>query len=103
MLVDGGAYLNLISVKLMETLQIREEQLQPTGRFQGVNPGTIQPLGQIMLSVTFGMKRSYRIENITFDVADTPLAYNGILGCPALTKLMVVTHYAYNKVKIPSR
>jgi hypothetical protein len=39
MLVDGGAGLSLISVKLMEKLQITEEQLTPTGMFQGVNPG----------------------------------------------------------------
>jgi hypothetical protein len=43
MLVDGGAGLNLISVKLIEKLQIAEEQLAPTGTFQGVSPGATQP------------------------------------------------------------
>jgi hypothetical protein len=44
MLVDGSAGLNLISVKLMEKLQVAEEQLAPTGTFQGVNPEDTQPL-----------------------------------------------------------
>jgi hypothetical protein len=35
MLVDGGAGLNLILVKLMEVLQISKRDLTPTGAFQG--------------------------------------------------------------------
>ena len=35
-----------------------------------------------------------------FDVADTPLPYNGILGRPALAKFMVVPHFADNMVKM---
>jgi hypothetical protein len=35
MLVDGGAGLNLISVKLMEVLQISKRELTPTGAFRG--------------------------------------------------------------------
>ena len=60
MLIDGGAGLNLISAKLMEKLQISEEQLRPTGPFQGVNPGTTQPRGKIVLPVTFGSRENYR-------------------------------------------
>ena len=56
MLVDGGSGLNLISVQLMEKLQISEERLEPTGSFQGVNPGNTQPLGKVVLPVTFGTK-----------------------------------------------
>ena len=102
MLIDGGAGLNLISAKLMEKLQISEEQLCPTGPFQGVNPGTTQPRGKIVLPVTFGSRENYRTENVTFDVADIPLPYNGIIGRPALAKFMAVTHHAYNTLKMPS-
>ena len=102
MLVDGGAGLNLLSVKLMEKLQLTEELLQPTGSFQGVNPGTTQPLGKIVLPVTFGSREFYRTENVTFDVADIPLPYNGIIGRPALAKFMAVTHHAYNSLKMPT-
>jgi purine nucleoside permease len=37
-----------------------------------------------------------------FDVANIALPYNGIIGCPALAKFMVVTHHAYNVPKLPS-
>ena len=37
-----------------------------------------------------------------FDVADTPLPYNSILGRPALAKFMAVSHFAYNMMKMPA-
>ena len=40
------------------------------------------------------------METIVFDVADTPLQYNGILGRPALAKFMPVSHFAYNTMKM---
>ena len=55
-----------------------------------------------MLPVTFGTRENYRTENVTFDVADIPLPYNGILGRPALDKFMAAAHYAYNMLKIPA-
>ena len=36
-----------------------------------------------------------------FDVVDLPLPYNGILGCPALARFMVASHYVYNTLKMP--
>ena len=74
----------------------------PTASFQGINVGATQPLGKIVLPVTFGTWKNYRTENITFDVSDMPLPYNGILGRPALAKFMVVAHYAYNTLKMPA-
>ena len=44
---------------------------------------------------------NYRTERIVFDVAEIPLPYNGILGCPALAKFMAASHYAYNMLKMP--
>ncbi|KAM0822152.1 hypothetical protein ACQ4PT_071686 [Festuca glaucescens] len=102
MLVDGGVSLNLISTRVMENLQITEEQLSPTGPFHSVNPGTTQPLGKIMLSVTFGTRENYDTKNITFDVADISLPYNSLIRRPALAKFMVVTHHVYNTLKMPA-
>ena len=34
-------------------------------------------------------------------MAEIPLPYNGILGCPALAKFMAASHYAYNMLKMP--
>ena len=52
--------------------------------------------------MTFGTRDNYRTENIIFDVADITLPYNEIIGRLALEKIMVVTHHAYNPLKLPS-
>ena len=75
MLVDGRVGLNLISAKLLGKLQIPRGSLAPTEPFHGVNPGATQPLGKVMLPVTFGTRENYRTENVTFDIADIPLPY----------------------------
>ena len=59
-------------------------------------------LGKITLPVTFGDQKNFRKETIMFDIADTPLPYNGILGRPALAKFMAVFHFAYNMMKMPA-
>ena len=86
MLVDGGAGLNILSAKLMDKLQITEDQIAPSMSFLGVNPGSTKPWCKIELPVTFGAKDNYRTKNIIFDVADIALPYNGIIGRPALAK-----------------
>ena len=58
--------------------------------------------GKIKLPVTFSTKDNYRTENIIFYVVDIALPYHGIIGRPALAKFMMVTHHAYNTLKLPS-
>src|SRR3954462_1587421 len=101
MLVDGGASLNLISSAVLQKLQVPDGELEETGTFQGINPGRSEPKGKIKLPVTFGSELNFRTERITFDVADFPLPYNGILGRPALAKFMAASHYVYNMLKMP--
>ena len=91
MLVDGGSSLNLLTAKVLATLQIPLSRLQDTGVFQGVNGNITRPLGKINLPVTFGDLENFRTEEIVFDIADTPLPYNDILGRPALAKFMAVS------------
>ena len=103
MLVDGGASLNLILPDVIKRLQIPNGDLEETDTFQGVNLGRSQPKGKVTLPVTFGGELNYRTKRIVFDVAEIPLPYNGILGCPALAKFMAASHYAYNTLKMPGR
>ena len=102
MLVDRGSSLNLLTAKVLATLQIPFSRLQDTGVFQGVNGSVTRLLGKITLPITFGDPNNFRTEEIVFDIADTPLPYNGILGRPALAKFMAVSHFAYNMMKIPT-
>ena len=59
-------------------------------------------MGKISLFIMFGDQKNFRTETIVFNVADTPLPYNGILGHPALAKFMAVSHFAYNMMKMPA-
>ena len=53
------------------------------------------------MPVTFGSELNPRTERVTFDAADSPFPYNGILGRPALAKFMAASHYAYHILKMP--
>ena len=67
-------------------------------------PGqTSQPLGQITLLVQFGTADHFRVEFISFIVADFEGTYHAILGRPALAKFMAVPHYVYLMLKMPTQ
>jgi hypothetical protein len=83
-LIDGGATLNLISLAAFKKLQI------------------LMPRGCITLSVTFGTPNNFCTESIFFDVTEVSLPFNVILGRPTLYQFMVVVHYGYLVLKIPS-
>jgi hypothetical protein len=63
---------------------------------------SVTPRGCISLLVTFGTAENFRMESILFDVAEVSLPFNAILGRPALYQFMVVAHYGYLVLKMPS-
>jgi hypothetical protein len=70
--------------------------------FQGIVPGAAAtPIGQITLPVTFGTRENFCTETIQFEVTNFETAYNAFLGWPALSKFMVIPHYAYLVLKMP--
>jgi hypothetical protein len=99
-LIDGGAGLNIISVKIFEKMQVPYHRLMPIRPFFGVTKGSTTPIGQVSLPVTFGTHDNYRTESLDFDVAYIALPYNAILGYPALAKFMAATHHGFNVLKI---
>jgi hypothetical protein len=101
-LIDGGAMLNLISLAAFKKLQISVLKLQPLCPFSGVGLESIIPCGCISLPVTFGMPENFCTESVLFDVAEVSLPFNAILGGPALYQFMVVAHYGYLVLKMPS-
>ena len=92
-LVDGGSGLNILFTKTLDDMKIlRSELKRSRAPFHGVIPGTsVTPLGTIKLPVTFGSWENFRIEDITFEVADFEAAYHAILGRPALAKFAVTS------------
>jgi hypothetical protein len=55
-----------------------------------------------MLPVQFGTAEHFRTDYINFVVADFDGTYHAILGRPVLTKFMVVPHYSYLVLKMPT-
>jgi hypothetical protein len=77
-------------------------KLQPSCPFSGVGPVSVTPRGCISLLVTFETAENFRTESVLFDVAEVSLPFNAILGRPALYQFMVVAHYGYLVLKMPS-
>jgi hypothetical protein len=60
------------------------------------------PMGRVSLPVTFGTKENFCTEYLSFKVADFKSSYHTILGRPMLSRFMVVPHYTYLLVKMPT-
>jgi hypothetical protein len=101
-LVDGGAALNLISLAAFQKPQIPMSRLAPSRPLLGVGLDTIIPCGSISLLVMFRAPENYRTKSIMFDIAEVNLAFNVILGRPALYWFMHVAHSEYLVLKMPS-
>jgi hypothetical protein len=69
--------------------------------FHGIVTDVIAtPVGQITLPVTFRTQENFCIETLQFEVTNFEIAYNTFLGKPALSKFMVILHYAYLLLKM---
>jgi hypothetical protein len=101
-LIDGGTGLSVISYAAFKQLQIPETKLALSRPFSGVDSNPIYPVGTISLPVTFGTEVNFRTENVQFEVAEVNLPFNAIIGRPALYRFMVVAHYGYLVLKMPS-
>jgi hypothetical protein len=77
-------------------------KLQPSRPFSGMGPVSVMPRGCISLRVTFRTAENFRTKSILFDIAEVSLPFNTILGRPALYMFMVVAHYGYLVLKMPS-
>jgi hypothetical protein len=100
-LIDGGAWLNVISHAAFKQLQIPGFRLGPSRPFSGVAQ-PMYPLGSITLPVTFGTEENFCTEKVQFDVAEVNLPFNAIIGRPALYRFMAIAHYGYLVLKMPS-
>jgi hypothetical protein len=105
-LIDGGSGLNALFTKTLKKmkLDITHMLTKSTSPFYDLDPrNTAIPLASVVLQVNFGESRdNYRTEYIKFEVADFETSYHAILGRPAIAKFMVVPHYTYLVLKMPS-
>jgi hypothetical protein len=105
-LIDGGSGLNVLFTKTLKKmkLDITHMLTKSTSLFYCIVLGNATiPLGSVVLPVTFGETReNYRTEYIKFEVEDFKTCYYAILGRLAIAKFMVVPHYTYLVLKMPS-
>jgi hypothetical protein len=105
-LIDGGSGLNLLFASTLKKMGLDISKMLTPSRapFYGIVPiNTTTPLGLVVLPVTFGMKDNYHTGYIKFEVTNFNSSYHAILGRPALAKFMVVPHYVYLLLKMPSK
>jgi hypothetical protein len=101
--MDAESGINLIYAKTLRAMHISLELLKPTDcSFHGIVPGSANyPLGRIALNVCFGNRQNYRREKLDFEVMDWPSQYHAIIGRPAFSRFMAVSHYTYLVLKMP--
>jgi hypothetical protein len=102
-LIDGGSPLNILFARSLEELGLKKEDLTPWTLCSRIVPEKASlPLGQITLPVQFGTTKHFRVDYVNFLVAYFNTAYHAILGQLALAKFMVVPHYMYLVLKMPT-
>jgi hypothetical protein len=77
-------------------------RLSPSHPFSSVGPGSIISCRRISILVTFGTPENYRIESVLFDIMEVNLPFNAIFGRSALYQFMIVVHYGYLVMKMPT-
>jgi hypothetical protein len=102
-LVDGSSSLNILFLKTFNQMGLSKSLLCPSwAPFRGIVPGVaVTHVGQITLPVTFGTQDNFCTEAIQLEVTDFEMAYNAFFGRPALSKFMVILHYAYLLFRMP--
>jgi hypothetical protein len=71
--------------------------------FYGVVPGkATYPIGRVCILVTFGTEENFRMEYLTFEVADFRSSYHAIFGRPMLAMFMAIPHHTYLIMKMPA-
>jgi hypothetical protein len=102
-LIDGGSPLNILFARSLEELGLKKEDLTPWTLYSRIIPEKASlPLGQITLQVQFGTTKHFCVDYVNFLVAYFNTAYHAILGRPAIAKFMVVPHYMYLVLKMPT-
>jgi hypothetical protein len=94
--------LNIIFTKTLRKMDFDFNKMTACDEpFYRVVPGkTAYPIGRVCLPVTFGTKENFRIEYLTFEVADFRSSYHAILGQPMLAKFMTIPHHTYLIMKM---
>jgi hypothetical protein len=82
-LIDGGSRLNVIFVDTLKMDFNFKRTTECDEPFFGIVPGkAAYPMGRVSLPVTFDTEENFRMEYLSFEVADFKSSYHAILGPP---------------------
>jgi hypothetical protein len=101
-LIDGGSSPNIIFTETLRKIDLDFNKMTTCDEpFYGVVPRkAAYPIGRVCLPVTFGTKENFRMEYLTFEVANFRSPYHAILSRPMLAKFMVIPHHTYLIMKM---
>ncbi|XP_073046094.1 uncharacterized protein [Primulina eburnea] len=89
--IDNGSSVNILFKSTLDQMKMGGFEFEPISTpLYGFAEHVILPLGQIVLPLSLGTDSRRVTKMIAFTVVDTPSAYNGILGRPALKDFRAV-------------
>jgi hypothetical protein len=102
-LVDNGSQKEILFLSTFEQMGFSKKQLKQASKpLYGFSGRKIEPIGSILLPVSFGTLSNARTKDITFDVVDMSYPYNAILGRGLLNTFKVVLYSLYFYLKTPA-
>ncbi|XP_075499210.1 uncharacterized protein LOC142537591 [Primulina tabacum] len=100
--IDNGSSVNIMFKSTLDQMKVEGFEFEPISTpLYGFAGHAIPPLGQIVLPLSLGHEPRRVTKMTTFTVVDTPSAYNGILGRPALKDFRAVASTYHQKLKFP--
>ncbi|XP_075500197.1 uncharacterized protein LOC142538782 [Primulina tabacum] len=100
--IDNGSSVNIFFKSTLDQMKVEGFEFEPISTpLHGFAGHAIPPLGQIVLPLSLGHEPRRITKMTTFTVVDTPSAYNGILGRPALKDFRAVASTYHQKLKFP--
>ncbi|XP_022876921.1 uncharacterized protein LOC111395143 [Olea europaea var. sylvestris] len=99
-LVDNGSVANILSQEAFAKMGISPKQLKVVKTpLQGFGGGVIIPEGIVELPLTLGAGSTQVMEITPFQVVNTPMAFNIILGRPLQNKIQAIVITFYHAMK----
>ncbi|XP_073034850.1 uncharacterized protein [Primulina eburnea] len=100
--IDNGSSVNILFKSTLDKMKVEGFEFEPISTpVYGFAGHAIPPLGQIVLPLSLGHEPRRVTKMTTFIMVDTPSAYNGILGRPALKDFRAVASTYHQKLKFP--
>jgi hypothetical protein len=101
-IINNGSHAKIIFLATFDKMGFDRKQLrEPSKLLYGFSGKRIEPVGTIILPVSFGTPKNPCTKYITFDVVGMAYPYNAIFGRGLLSTFKAALHSAYLCLKVP--